>query len=197
MIQAATAVSTYPEVEGMDPRPLMECAVHMLGSSIIEVADDGQSARASWYTPGVIFSTLNWHGKREGIWIWERYGNDFVREGGEWKIFSQHVCNDYGGPFDVVNFAADAYKRLLNPQPRKPMEGPGPADGAEGTPAPPKSDYPLFYSGYDPLQTPQNPVAWPAPYETFDREGGSYCCAFAEGEYKIEYPIPAMGMGRP
>ena len=41
LIQAATAVSTYPEVEGMDPRPLMECAVHMLASSIIEVAEDG------------------------------------------------------------------------------------------------------------------------------------------------------------
>lgn len=57
-------VKTYPEVEGMDPRPLMECAVHMLASSIIEVAEDGQSCRCSWYTPGVLFSTLNWDGKR-------------------------------------------------------------------------------------------------------------------------------------
>ena len=102
-------VKTYPEVEGMDPRPLMECAVHMLASSIIEVAEDGQSCRCSWYTPGVLFSTLNWDGKKDGIWIWERYGNDFVKEDGEWKILSQHVCNDNGGPFDAANWAHNAY----------------------------------------------------------------------------------------
>ena len=184
-------VKRYPEVEGMDPRPLMECAVHMLGSSIIEVADDGQSARCSWYTPGVIFSTLNFHGKREGIWIWERYGNDFVKEDGEWKIFSQHVCNDYGGPFDVINFAANAYQELLADKPRQRPAPPVDEDG--DSPAPPVADLPLFYSGYTPVQPPQNSVAWPAPYPTFDREHGSYCCPFAEGEYKIEYPIPPMG----
>ena len=26
--------------------------------------------------------------------------------------------------------------------------------------------------------------------QTFDRENGSYCCAFAKGEYGISYPIP-------
>ena len=114
-------VKTYPEVEGMDPRPLMECAVHMLASSIIEVAEDGQSCRCSWYTPGVLFSTLNWDGKKDGIWIWERYGNDFVKEDGEWKILSQHVCNDNGGPFDAANWAHNAYLNCITPPPpRKP-----------------------------------------------------------------------------
>ena len=184
-------VKTYPEVEGMDPRPLMECAVHMLASSIIEVAEDGQSCRCSWYTPGVLFSTLNWDGKKDGIWIWERYGNDFVKEDGEWKILSQHVCNDNGGPFDAANWAHNAYLNCITPPPpRKP-----PVNDAGETPPAPIWDTPLFYSGYNPLQAPQNPVPWPEPYATLERDVNSCCMPFAPGEYAISYPIPKESAG--
>ena len=175
----------------MDPRPLMECAVHMLASSIIEVAEDGQSCRCSWYTPGVLFSTLNWDGKKDGIWIWERYGNDFVKEDGEWKILSQHVCNDNGGPFDAANWAHNAYLNCITPPPpRKP-----PVNDAGETPPAPIWDTPLFYSGYNPLQAPQNPVPWSEPYATLERNVNSYCMPFAPGEYAISYPIPKESAG--
>ncbi len=49
----------YPELGGKDPRPLMEASVHTLFTDIIEVADDGKSARGSFIPPGVIFSRLN------------------------------------------------------------------------------------------------------------------------------------------
>ena len=180
-------LQVYPEVEGKEPRTLMECAVHMLGSSIIEVADDGMSARGSWYTPGVIFSTLNPDQKKEGIWIWERYGNDFVKEDDEWYILSQHVCNDYGGAMDKDNWAQVAYERMTQP----PMPRPQPEPADDGSlPGAPWAPMRLFYASYSPVQTPQNACPWPSPYKTFDREHTSYCVPFAEGEYSITYPIP-------
>ena len=184
-------LAVYPEVEGKEPRTLMECAVHMLGSSIIEVADDGMSARGSWYTPGVIFSTLNPDQKKEGIWIWERYGNDFVKEGDEWLILSQHVCNDYGGAMDEDNWAQVSYQRLSGP----PMPRPQPEPADDGSlPGAPWAPIPLFFGSYSPVQTPQNACPWPSPYATLDREHNSYCVPFAEGEYSITYPIPEHPM---
>lgn len=180
-------IHVYPEVEGMEPRTLMECAVHMLGSSIIEVADDGQTARGSWYTPGVIFSTLNPEKRKEGIWIWERYGNDFVKEGDQWLILSQHVCNDYGGAMDQENWARVAFERMS--QPPRPRPEREPADDGS-LPGAPYAPLPLFFASYSPVQTPQNSCPWPSPYKTFDPETTSYCVPFAKGEYSIVYPIP-------
>lgn len=54
----------YPQVGGMDPRPLSEVSCHTLVTDIIEVADDGQSARAYFLTPGLIYSTLNGNQKK-------------------------------------------------------------------------------------------------------------------------------------
>lgn len=151
-------VEAYPEVEGMDPRALMECAVHMLASGIIEVADDCQTARASWYTPGIIFSTLNPEKKREGAWIWERYGIDFKLEDGQWKIYHQHVCQDLVKQFDYENWAFTEYEILSDPnyQPR-------------GHVFPPFVDIPgPAYFKYTPVQPVQNTVPWPRPYGTMD-----------------------------
>lgn len=64
----------YPEIGGMDPRPLMEASVHTLFTDIIEVADDGRSARGSFITPGVIFCRLNRHEYPYCNVLWERYG---------------------------------------------------------------------------------------------------------------------------
>lgn len=78
----------WPQIAGLDPRPLKESAIHMLATDIIEVAADGKSARAYFYTPGVICSTLNMNRKRRGSLMWERYGIEYVCEDGEWKFFT-------------------------------------------------------------------------------------------------------------
>ena len=74
---------------------------------------------------------------------------------------------------------------ITPPPPRKP-----PMNDAGETPPAPISDTPLYYSGYSPLQVPQNAVPWPAPYETLKRDENSYCMPFAHGEYERSYPIP-------
>ena len=147
-------LAVYPEVEGKEPRTLMECAVHMLGSSIIEVADDGMSARGSWYTPGVIFSTLNPDQKKEGIWIWERYGNDFVKEGDAWKIWHIVEAND------IVSEAGTAYG-----------DGPvyldyetDPVAVEFGTPTIPMITHDATFNWWDNYPAP------PTPYDTWSDE---------------------------
>ena len=81
-----TVAKNYPEVAGMDYRPLYNNAMHTLTNGIIEVADDGESARASYLTPGLLYSFLNDDKKPWGAMLWERYGMDFVKENGEWKF---------------------------------------------------------------------------------------------------------------
>ena len=56
----------------------MECSVHTLVCDVIEVADDGKSARASFVTPGAINSTLDPDQEKWCHIMWERYGSDFV-----------------------------------------------------------------------------------------------------------------------
>ncbi len=51
---------------------------HILTSAVIEVADDGKTAKAVWYSPGIVSegSAPNWM----TAWIYELYACDFVKE---------------------------------------------------------------------------------------------------------------------
>lgn len=63
---------------------------HTTTSGIVEIADDRQTAKGVWYTPGII-------GRYQGLQaLWERYGIDFIMENGEWKIWHLHVYTDFG-----------------------------------------------------------------------------------------------------
>ena len=66
---------------GMKPG---ETQVHTLTTPLIEIAGDGQTAQAMWYTPGYICG----HGgpmdpddaPLDGQWMYERYAIDFIKE---------------------------------------------------------------------------------------------------------------------
>lgn len=75
----------------------MEASVHILFTDIIEVADDGKSARGSFITPGVIFCRLNRHEYPYCNVLWERYGSDFVLEHGRWLYLHEQVLPGYHG----------------------------------------------------------------------------------------------------
>ncbi|MCF0228960.1 MAG: nuclear transport factor 2 family protein [Parasporobacterium sp.] len=68
--------------------------LHVTTTSIIEVAEDGQTAKCFWYSPGVIAET-----GQSGNTIYEAYGVDFVKEGDEWKIWHLHMFTDVMGAF--------------------------------------------------------------------------------------------------
>ncbi len=151
----------YPEVAGKDPRPLMECSVHTLACDVIEVADDGMSARANFITPGAIHTTLS---PDENKWchiLWERYGSDFViDEDGALKYVTEHVCPDILTDLDYKDWAHEEYVRMTEP------DAPPPPPVTLGLPAV-KHPGP-WHRDYRLLQPPQNDTPCPEPYATFD-----------------------------
>ena len=167
-------LNLLPEIGHFDARACRELAMHTLATDIVEVADDGITARASFLTPGVLFSTLNANLKCRCMTLWERYGSDFVFEDGEWKYLHEQVCPDMGGSFDDANQAQSKYQQMVNPQ-----AGPGgpPPGGAAAEPLldPPESGTGLWlqdkgplHSDYTPVQLVQNSVPFPVPYKTMD-----------------------------
>jgi hypothetical protein len=160
----------WPQVGGEDYMSCQEYPMHTLATDIIEIADDGKTARASFYTPGTISSTLNTSKEREGMWMWERYGIEYICEDGEWKLFTTQVCADVVGPFDVGNPSRDSYEMLKSGRER-PGGLPGGGaqiDGGGGPVGPHPDEIYDVAKDYTLVQPVQNPVPWPEPYETYN-----------------------------
>ena len=69
----------YPETEGMDPLPLSEYSLHAIGTPIVAVGEDLKTARALYYSTGMLFRRISSSGKQMAVWMLERYGEDYVR----------------------------------------------------------------------------------------------------------------------
>ena len=70
--------------------------LHVTTTAIIEVAEDGKTAKGFWYSPGMIKETGGGASA-----MWEAYGADFVKEEGGWKLWHLHMYTDFGGGFFV------------------------------------------------------------------------------------------------
>ncbi len=73
-------------------------AWHTITSPVVEVAGDRQTAKGVWYTPGIVGGFKD--GKSNFMWMFEKYGVDFIMENGEWKIWHMHVYTDAAWPLD-------------------------------------------------------------------------------------------------
>ena len=170
----------FPEIGGRDPRPMMELSMHTLVNGVIEVAEDGKSARASFITPGILYDRVNREMVKRCMNFWERYGSDFVCEDGTWLYLHEQVCPDFGMPLDVGNAAASSYQQLANP-PKGPRP-PRPAGRKEmillADPNPPHT----MYSITTPIQ---NTVPCPEPYATMD-EKNSFVPPIAKAPFMKE-----------
>ena len=82
---------------GPESRFVGNTILHTLTTPIIEIAADGKSAKGMWYTPGISLTT-NAGKTPEGLWIWERYGVDFVKEDGHWAFLNVQVNTDFMNP---------------------------------------------------------------------------------------------------
>jgi hypothetical protein len=176
-------VKVYPEVtEVEDRRALIEEAMHLLTSPIIVVAGDGQTAKGLWYTPGCIFSTLTPRKEREGMWIWERYGGDFVIEDGEWVYRNLKVCCDIAGMMDEPAWGLSEGPGGPPPEDEKtPEDGDGPPPDVKG-PVEVAIPGPL-HNNLSAVQLPQDHPKLPLPYETFSE---TYNYATLTGRYEEE-----------
>lgn len=154
----------YPQIGGVDPRPLFGVACHNTCSDIVEVADDGESARATLVTPGFIFAPLNPDQHNRSLYLWERYGLEIVHEDDEWKFLQIHVCPDIISSTDNTNWAFETYRALAEPE-----EAKGFTDDAAENHVPYECEDPgPIHNFYSPVQTVQNTCPWPEPYETME-----------------------------
>ena len=82
-----------------------------LTTPIIVVAGDGKTGKAWWYTIG--WSADIRDGKGSSAWSMEKYGIDFLKEDGAWKIWHFHVYNDWDVPMgkDVAEYAIEQSKK--------------------------------------------------------------------------------------
>ena len=70
--------------------------LHVTTTAIIEIAEDGKTAKGFWYSPGLVKET-----GQSAMAIWEAYGADFVKEEGGWKLWHLHMYTDFTGGFFV------------------------------------------------------------------------------------------------
>ncbi len=94
-----------------------------LTTPIIVVAGDGKTAKAFWYTIGWSADIRN--GQGNSSWSMEKYGIDFVKEDGAWKIWHFHVYNDWDVPMgkDLAQYAIEQSKNPREMPARGAREG--------------------------------------------------------------------------
>ena len=153
--------------------------LHVTTTAIIEVAEDGKTAKGYWYSPGMIAET-----GMAGNSIWEAYGADFVKENGEWKMWHLHMYTDFMCQFGD-NFTTGSSSGGGSGEPSGSGEQGGQIDyqGEQGAAelalsALEKGDY-LYLTQYTEFSTSRlrqemEVVPIPMPYETWDFDVPNY-----------------------
>jgi hypothetical protein len=107
-----------PEIEDVEDNECIGTTImHTLTTHVIEVMRDGKTAKGVWVSPGHLTTVSD--RKLQAYWFWERYGVDFVKEDGKWKICHLRVYTDFLAPYEK-NWVENA----LNPPPPR-QEAPG------------------------------------------------------------------------
>jgi hypothetical protein len=68
-------------------------AFHALTTPYIEISRDGKTAKGLWYSPGQI-TVAGFEGPSQ-VWIYAKYGADFMRELNQWKIWHLFIGTDF------------------------------------------------------------------------------------------------------
>jgi hypothetical protein len=124
---------------------------HQFTTPQIVVAKDGKTAKGLWFSPGHETPPAK-DGKLEPHWCWGKYGADFIKEDGEWKIWHLHFYDTFMIPFDK--------SWVDTPQP--------PLDFIEEQPGVSPDKRPTCRTSYFPDMI-REPVPWyPEPYDTWD-----------------------------
>jgi hypothetical protein len=99
--QTLEAVSkVYPEIKNVkENEGVGDLVLHTLTTPYIEIAEDGQTAKGVWMSVGLC-SRTGQDGKASGMWLWEKFATDFVKEDGEWKIWHFQIYSDVLGNVD-------------------------------------------------------------------------------------------------
>jgi hypothetical protein len=172
--------SVYPEIKNV-PENLGiggEWASHTQTTPIIEVAGDGKTAKGVWYSPGLHMMAQVRDGKvsKSGGWFWEKYGADFVKEDGKWKIW--HISMYYENAPPGWNADTQSYEARSS-EARGGQGRSGEARGTRATaePGPETQSTPNMptavkqvatpYKAWSPTKLPKIEPRFPEPYYTF------------------------------
>lgn len=132
--------------------------IHTLTTPVIEVAKDGKTAKGAWISPG--YMTQPSQDKLRAYWHWDRYGIDFIKEDGKWKIWHFFVGREFSTPYEKswVDSALDgeeAYEVPLMLFETWP--------GLEGIKSKPLNSF----ESYSPFKVAKLKPRLPVPYHTF------------------------------
>lgn len=136
---------------------------HLLTTPIIEVAGDGASAKAFWYTPGVILASMDGL-KAQGMHMWERYFVDLVKEDGHWRFLNIQVGTDWAAPLGEGLPAMHGDIAAMGSEGGSQQMGPGP--GAENLEIPGPTIAKKLYTEYTPTRVQSMGAKLPEPYAT-------------------------------
>jgi hypothetical protein len=131
---------------------------HTLTTPVIQIAGDGKTAKGIWMSWGHLTQAMG--GKFLTSWAYEKYGIDFIKEDGQWKIWHLHTFVDFYSPVDGT--WTDPQTNGASNKERSDLDTPPPPD-APFTP----DKMGEFYIGYSPSTVPKMEPKPPVPYYTF------------------------------
>jgi hypothetical protein len=126
---------------------------HPITTPVIEVAGDGKTGKGVWISPG--YETgKDKAGKPFACWCYIKYGCDFVKEDGVWKMWHYHVYRVFMTPWNVP--FTEEWEKNVRDKEHIPI-------GTEKEP-----DHPTTYDHPYSVDTERELVPRPPePYETF------------------------------
>ena len=128
-----------------------------LTTPVIEVAGDGQTAKAVWLSPGFETTRDPRTGEVRTGWCWTKYACDFVKEEGQWRL--RHWTTSPPSSPSTTKAGRKAGEHYTR---QKGQEQAFPVELAPDGP-------PLHrHMPYSPDSAPHLSAAFPTPYETYD-----------------------------
>jgi len=149
--------------------------MNFLTTPVIEIAGDGKTAKGLWYSPGVnLLGSIMEDGKTSmrGEWRMTKYGVDFVKEDGKWKIWHIKIFLDNAPPNWYYENGQAVYERAGTPREGAHACGTPGKDIKEGHPSSAISGIsvkanPEPYRPWEPTRPYVIEPRLPEPYYTF------------------------------
>ncbi|MGC3980081.1 MAG: nuclear transport factor 2 family protein [Steroidobacteraceae bacterium] len=169
------AVKAFYAKSAASQKPEGMFHLHPMQTPVVEVAGDGKTAKGVFLSLGAGANS----GDDKGAWTWVRYGADFIKENGVWKIWHLHAYPIFSTSFYKSWTDSAKEKAAGGGKPPMPQGEGGPAGGGagpqggapgagpQGAGGPPQSSGPEPWSYNGKGLPPLEPVP-PTPYETFD-----------------------------
>ncbi|WP_285018969.1 nuclear transport factor 2 family protein [Novosphingobium sp. fls2-241-R2A-195] len=154
-----------------------EWVMHTSTTPVIEISGDGKTAQGAWYSPGTGVMPVYENGKihLQAMLFFEKYGGDFVKENGVWKIWHLQMAYDFvpNLPESMLEQANAQLGDLALGRPLKALGG----EAGERAGFPEGFRKPLYsYPAYSPQRAA---VIWPnlpRPYYTFSETFNNCNC---------------------